>query len=217
VRKALNENPAVQMIVLGVVGLIMVVMLFMTVLKKDPAPATEPAAPAATATAPATDTGAVPPATDPATGATAPATPPTTEPVTPPAGGGGKGGSNGLLPSKGLPKDVLVAYAKDKAIALLVVDPKGLADREVKGYTEALKSRNDVAVFVVKSKNVADYSRITSGVAVNRVPALVVVRPRKLTKAEPTASVSYGFRGPRSVDQAVDDALYTGKTLPSYP
>ena len=34
----------------------------------------------------------------------------------------------------------------------------------------------------------------------------------------PTAVVSYGFRGARSVEQALDDALYKGPTdLPYYP
>ncbi len=72
-------------------------------------------------------------------------------------------------------------------------------------------------MFVVDSPDIGDYSRITSGVAVDRVPALVVIRPRKLTDGAPTATVSYGFRGPRSVDQAVDDSLYQGKPVPSYP
>jgi hypothetical protein len=44
------------------------------------------------------------------------------------------------------------------------------------------------------------------------------VRPRRLTEGTPTASVSYGFRGPDSVYQAVRDALYKGPTnLPYYP
>ena len=52
----------------------------------------------------------------------------------------------------------------------------------------------------------------------NRVPALIVLRPRHLTHGTPTASVSYGFRGPDSVDQAVSDALYKGpRNLPYYP
>jgi hypothetical protein len=54
---------------------------------------------------------------------------------------------------------------------------------------------------------------------VNRVPALVVIRPKRLTGGgPPTAAVSYGFRGPDSVAQAVRDSLYKGPTnLPYYP
>ena len=56
------------------------------------------------------------------------------------------------------------------------------------------------------------------GVDVNRVPALIVVRPRRLAHGAPTATVSYGFRGPDSVQQAVRDALYKGpRNLPYYP
>ena len=44
-----------------------------------------------------------------------------------------------------------------------------------------------------------------------------MIRPRKLTGSVPTATVSYGFRGAASVNQAVDDALYKGKQIPSYP
>jgi hypothetical protein len=51
------------------------------------------------------------------------------------------------------------------------------------------------------------YARITQGVNVDRVPALIVLQPRKLTKGVPVATVSYWFRGPESVAQAIDDAL----------
>jgi hypothetical protein len=55
-------------------------------------------------------------------------------------------------------------------------------------------------------------------VDVNRVPALIALRPRNLTHGAPTATVSYGFRGPESVDQAISDALYKGpRNLPYHP
>lgn len=220
-RQRLNEDPKVQAIVVGIIGIIAAFFLFTTVMKKDPEPpsasnpavATDPAAPTtpSTPTAPATD----PAVTAPADPADAAANPP--EPTTLPPAPVDPADASGLLPSKGLPKEVLVAYASNKAIALLVADPGGLADQRVRTFTEALRSRNDVAVFVVESPDISKYSRITSGVAVDRVPALVVIRPRKLTEGAPTATVSYGFRSPRSVDQAVDDALYQGKPVPSYP
>ena len=225
-RKALNENPMVQIGVLAVIGVVFAFLLFNTVLKKDDAPAAEPAttvdASAATDSA-ATDPAATadpavsdPAASDPAAADPAAAVPPAASPLEAPAAGD-PGSADGLLPTKGLPKDVLVAYAKDKAIALLVVDPKGISDRVLKSYTKRLEARDGVAVFIVDVKHIIDYARITSGVAVNRAPALVVIRPRKLTGSVPTASVSYGFRSPRSVQQALDDALYQGKQLPAYP
>jgi hypothetical protein len=219
-RKALNENPMVQLAVLGVCAIVFAVILFTSVLKKDEQPAATTTSPAATTTsdpAASSDPSASASTPSPSAGSSAsgaaPATP-ETDTVTPPAGGAT---ADGLLPSKGLPEDVLVAFARNKAIALLVVDPKGLSDKQLEQFTDTLRSRDDVEVFVVNVKDIAKYARITAGVSVSRTPALVVVRPRKLTGSTPTAAVSYGFRGPRSVNQAVDDALYDGKQVPSYP
>ncbi len=95
-------------------------------------------------------------------------------------------------------------------MALVVYDPKGLSDEKLEGYVKRLDSRGDVAVFSVKSKNIARYARITQGVSVSQVPALVVVQPRDGAE-QLVASVSYGFRSPKSVDTAVEGALYDGK------
>lgn len=214
-RKALNENPVVQIAVIGLVGVVFAVMLFTTVLKKDEPVTAEPvteAAPtevAAAASAPIPESGAAPaPTTD--SGSVTPS-PASSSDIA------AQAAADGLLPTKGLPKDVLIAFAKDKAIALLVINPKGVADKTVKGYTQTLSKRDDVEVFVVDVKDIADYSRITSGVAVSRAPALVVIRPRGLTENVPTATVSYGFRSESSVEQALKDALYKGPNLPAYP
>jgi len=219
-RKALNENPMVQIAVLGVCAVVFAVILFTSVLKKDEEPAATTTTPAATTSGPAATT------SDPAASASTPTPPagsatpdaapvaPETDTVTPPAGGAS---ADGLLPSKGLPEDLLVAFARNKAIALLIVDPKGLSDKQLEQFTDTLRSRDDVEVFVVNVEDIAKYARVTAGVSVSRTPALVVIRPRKLTGSVPTASVSYGFRGPRSVNQAVDDGLYDGKQVPSYP
>jgi hypothetical protein len=217
-RKALNENPMVQIAVLGVAAIAFAVILFTSVLKKDDtaSTATDPAA----ATSSATGSDPAQTTSDPAATADSSAAPtdssaaPAPTQAAPPAGGSI---SDGLLPSKGLPSDVLVAFAKNETIALLVIDPKGMSDEKVEEYTRALRNRDDVRVFIVDVKNIADYSRVTIGATVNRVPALVVIRPRKLTGSVPTASVSYGFRDAASVNQAIDDAVYKGKQIPSYP
>jgi hypothetical protein len=210
-RKALNDNPMVQFAVLGIAAVIFAFILFTSVLKKDNTAAAPDgtATPAASGTASPTSSSDAAPSTSTPSSSAAPATsspPPSTASG---ASGAPAGGTpaDGLLPSKGLPADLLVAFARNETIALLVVDPKGLSDKKVKQFTETLRSRNDVA----------KYARVTSGVQVSRTPALVVVKPRKLTASVPTASVSYGFRGPRSVNQAIDDALYKGKQVPSYP
>jgi hypothetical protein len=207
----------VQIGVLAVCAVIFAVILFTMVLKKDDTAATTDPAASATSTG-AAPTTSTPTTSAPATDPAASAAPSAAAPVTPPAGSSAAGdAADGLLPSKGLPEDVLVAFAKNETIALLVVDPKGVSDNQVKSFTETLNARDDVEVFTVPVDKIAKYARITAGVSVSRTPALVVIRPRKLTGSVPTASVSYGFRGPRSINQAVDDALYDGKQVPSYP
>jgi len=221
-RKALNENPMVQIAVIGVCAVAFAVILFTSVLKKDDtsAPTTTSATPATASTTaapssdPAASSSSATPAPSGSAAAPAPVSPDTSA-VTPPVAGGSA--ADGLLPSKGLPENLLVAFAKNQTIALLVVDPKGLADKQLEQFTETLHARDDVELFVVNVRDIAKYARVTAGVSVSRTPALVVIRPRKLTGSVPTATVSYGFRGPRSVNQAVDDALYKGKQVPSYP
>ena len=101
---------------------------------------------------------------------------------------------------------------------LLVVRRGGIDDDAVKASVERMSGLPDTAVFVTNAGHVSRYSRIASGVDLDRVPALIVLRPQKLTHGTPTATVSYGFRGPESVAQAIADALYKGPTdVPYYP
>jgi hypothetical protein len=69
----------------------------------------------------------------------------------------------------------------------------------------------------VTASKISRYAAITEGVGVSRVPALVVVRPKRLHEAVPTASVSYGFQSGESVVQAVIDAGYEGPTVDYHP
>lgn len=215
-RQALNENPMVQMAVLALAAVVLAFVLFTSVLKKDDpaAEATTTPAPAAAATDPAAAGASVAPPADPASppaeagtvappaGSTSPATDP--EPTA------------DLKAGEGLPKNVLAAYEHGKAIALVVIDPKSEgASRLVAAARDY--DRGDVEVFVVEVNGIARYSRITQGVSVSRTPALVVISPRKVSGAAPVASVAYGFRSPRSVEQAIDDAFYEGGTVPAYP
>ena len=72
-RKALNENPMVQIAVLGVCAVVFAVILFTSVLKKDEEPAATTTTPAATTSDPAATT------SDPAASASTP-TPPAPRP-----------------------------------------------------------------------------------------------------------------------------------------
>lgn len=201
-RQALNENPLLQLAVLGIGAVVIAFILFTSVLKKDE-PAAEPPAAAATAdpAAVAADAAVTPPA------ATGTATPPT---ETVPSSAGE------LKATKGLPKDVLAAYSAGKAVALIVIDPKAEGSSRLVAATKR-QAGGDVELFVVDVNDIADYARITEGVSVSRTPALVVVRPRRLSDGVPTATVTYGFVGPQSLRQAIDGAFYDGGNVPAYP
>jgi hypothetical protein len=116
-----------------------------------------------------------------------------------------------------LPGPVLDAWKANQTLVLLFVRDGGIDDRLVKNATSGLDAFSDATVFVVPAAKISRYAAITEGVGVDRVPALVVVRPKNLKKTVPTASVSYGFQSPQSVSQAVIDAGYKGKTLDYHP
>ncbi|HEX2127693.1 MAG TPA: hypothetical protein VHF58_00585, partial [Solirubrobacterales bacterium] len=121
----------------------------------------------------------------------------------------------------GLPAKVVDAHAAGKAVVVLVVHPKGFDDRKLTAQIGAAVGTGNTATFVVPADEIADYSRIAEGVDVDRVPALIVIEPKALADDPgglPEASVSYGYRGPESVAQAVRDALYKGREdLPYHP
>jgi hypothetical protein len=219
VRKAINENPQVQIAVIAAMGVAFAFIMFTMVLKKDPAPSsTEDASVTPAATAPAASAGA--PVADPAAaGATDPATPstPASPDVTPPPGAAAVPPEGKLDPSAGLPKPVVAAYEDGRAVAILIVDPKSSSDRQLESYEGRLESVDGVTVFVSGVKDLSRYSRIVSGVGLSRTPALVVVKPKSSSDGEPLATVSYGFRSPSSAVQALEDALYKGDPATYYP
>jgi hypothetical protein len=208
VRKALNENPIVQVVMLGALGIV-VAFLFMTrVMGQEESGGS---ATSADATAPAPAAPVVPEATS---SAEVPATPeagavPGT--ATAPAAGEFEAGA-------GLPESVVSAHEAGDVVVLLVVNRKAPEDRRLEAEVNALRGRGDTSVFVAEAKDVARYSRIAEGVDLDRVPALVVVEPKRQVEGPlPVATVSYGYRGPESVQQAVRDVLYDGKELSFAP
>lgn len=222
-RRLANESPVVRIILIGGLLLVFVFLLYSRVLNREEETAAPPSDSAATASpaagastgpsetaTPAPGAPETAPSEAPPSGA-APAVPAPVEPQTakPPTGA--------FVPGRGLPKDVVIAYARGKAVVLLVMKPKGIEDKRVRAAVERLRGRGDVAVFVTRPKHIARYSQITQGVDVSRVPALVVLRPRGRSGAVPEATVSYGFRGAKSVAQALRDARYKGGKVPFYP
>ncbi len=217
-RRAINENPVVQAALIGVLAIGVGALLLMRMggssePEPDPgavqtAPAVPPDASAQSAAPAGSADGSVPaaPGANAASGDGEASAPP---PVAP----------SDFVAGPGLPKPVVEAYDDGKAVVLLIVRQRGIDDRKVEAIVKRLEKRRDTAVFVTKAGKTADYSRITSGIDVNRTPALVIVSPKRLTDGPlPAATVSYGFRGPASVEQALENALYKGpKDIPYYP
>jgi hypothetical protein len=116
-----------------------------------------------------------------------------------------------------LPGPVVSAWKADKTVVLLFVHDGGIDDRLVKAATGRLQTLPEAATFIVPASQISRYAAVTEGVGVNRVPALVVIRPRRVHQTIPSASVSYGFQSGESVVQAVIDAGYRGPTLPYHP
>jgi hypothetical protein len=200
-REAINDNPVVQAIVIGVLLLGAAVLLLTSMGGKKSASPADPAAAGTQVVTPA-------PAGETSGSTAAPATSAVPSTTTAPTGAVGP-----LVAGPGLPKNVLADYSSGKTVVLYVYDPKGIEDRDVLDAVKSLKGDANLAVFTVADKNIARYSRITQGAGVSQVPALVVVSPRGVTGGEPKATVSYGFRSSEGVTQAVRDAVYKGKTL----
>lgn len=116
-----------------------------------------------------------------------------------------------------LPRHVLRAYEANQTVALLFVREGGIDDRLVKRATQDLEAFPGVSLFVIPASRISRYAEISEGVGVQRVPALVVVTPKRLKQTVPTASVSYGFQSPESIEQAIVDAGYKGPTVDYHP
>jgi hypothetical protein len=190
-REKLNENPLAQMALVGVL-LVAGILMLTTMGGGDESEAGSEAEPETSITTSA-------PAITPAGGTPATGTPAAPPEAPPP------------------PKPVTAAFDSGQTVVLLIVREGGIDDRMVRADAAALTRVPNVALFVVPVRRIARYASITEGVGVNRVPALVVLRPKALSHGVPTASVSYGYQGAQSVVQAVVDARYKGRTLSYHP
>ena len=194
-REKLNENPAAQV---GVVAVLLVLAAVFFLGKMGGASEEE-----------GEEGGAITPAATAAI-ATAEVGPGSPLPALPVPGSG-----PGSPPP--LPRSVLNAFDSGQTVVLLFVRRGGIDDHLTTLATRRLEGLSGVAPFVVPVDRIAHYASIAQGVDLNRVPALVVIRPRRLAEGVPSASVSYGFQSPESVVQAVIDAGYTGPTLSYHP
>jgi hypothetical protein len=210
-RKALNSNPLVQVGAIALLGVV-VAFLMLTRMKGD-----DPPPPADAGAVPGADTASVAPAAGapPSVGA-----PPAADaPAAAPAPSGEAAGPVGEFEAgPGLPKDVVKAYESGESVVVLVTREGGIDDAKLRSVTERLRGEGNVALFTAYARNVADYSRITEGVELDRVPALIALSPREASEGSaPVATISYGWRGYDSVRQAVRDAAYDGRDIPYHP
>jgi hypothetical protein len=121
------------------------------------------------------------------------------------------------VPTPSPPKPLLDAYESGKTVALLIIH-EGSIDSALSARSSLLLAPfDDVMLFIVRAKEIARYAAITVGLEVNRVPALVVMKPKRLSHGTPQASVSYGLQTPQSVLQAVLDANYRGREVTYHP
>lgn len=219
-RQALNSNPVAQAALIGLLAIGVAFMLLTRVMNSDEPAAAEPAATSSSAAPSADPAAATPPAEGMATD-TAPAdsvaSPTPGAPESPAAPLAEEAGS--FVAGPGLPKPIVKAYTAGRPVVLLISRKAGVEDKRLRALVDRARAIGNSAVFTTNAHGIASYSRITRGVDVSRVPALVVLRPRRLNKGPvPEATVSYGFRSPESVEQAVRDALYEGRRdLPYYP
>jgi hypothetical protein len=123
----------------------------------------------------------------------------------------------GSMPVPPLPAPVAGAYDAGKTVVLLVVDDDGVEGRAVARAVQTLRGVAAVDLTIVPARRIFRYAALTLGTEVQQVPALIVMRPRRLSGATPQASVSYGFQTPETVVQAVRDASYRGPEATYHP
>lgn len=116
-----------------------------------------------------------------------------------------------------LPRPVTDAYKSNETVVLLIVHDGGIDDAFTALASTTLEGDPGVALFVVPASKIYRYAAITLGVEVSRVPALVVVRPKDLSKGTPQATVSYGLQTTQDIEQAVRDARYNGPGATYHP
>lgn len=205
-REKLNENPMAQVALVGV----LVVMAAVFFLKASGGGAEEEAAAPTEATVAVAGTEV----SGTATGATPGEA---VEGALEAAGEAGVSAAPSAVPTPPPPRPLANAYDAGKTVVLLIVDPGGIDDKLVARSTVLLAASPDVALFVVPDRQIARYAAVTIGLDVNRVPALVVMKPKRLSRGTPQATVEYGFQTPQGVVQAVEDAAYRGPEVAYHP
>ena len=217
-RKALNENKTVQLVVVLALLAGGALMLMKQMKGEDSSASTAAAEFPASDSPPTAEVSVSASVNGESVGSATVQVPTAGASVAPPVTPSASVSEEALQPGPGLPAEVVKAWEGGDAVVLLVAKDSAVDDRLVKDSVARLSARSGVAVFVTPASRVARYSRIAQGVGVDRAPALVVIRPKRLSGSVPQASVEYGFRTAQGVEQAVDDALYNGRdNVPYHP
>ncbi|HEY2056283.1 MAG TPA: hypothetical protein VGH14_20320 [Solirubrobacterales bacterium] len=120
--------------------------------------------------------------------------------------------------SRPLPHKVDAAYKNNRIVVVLLVRDGGVDDHIVRRATTMLEGNSRVAFFSAKAKHVARFAALAGPLGVNRVPALIVVRPKHLNGAGPApASVTYGLNSKAGIRQTIREAVYKGPHLTYAP
>jgi hypothetical protein len=184
-------------VLMGIVGLIAIAAVFMvsrrggeqeTATPATTTPSEQQTAPSGSGTASGSGT--------PSGSAAAPTTPSQSSKTTAPTAG------PPATTSRTLPNPVKKALDKNKVVVLLIWDPRGSVDKNVKSAVDGLSRRNGkVAVFTDKPENVARYVTITAPTELAQTPFLIVVNRHQVARK------ATGYLDEVTVDQYVVDAL----------
>jgi len=208
-REKLNENPIAQVALIAILAVVGVVIFIGQSggEEEEGAGATEATVAVAGTEASATATGATPGEAVESAVSSLEAGAATSAATAPPA----------TVPTPSPPKRLVQAYESGKTVALLIVNPRAIDSAFSARASLLLAPYDDVLLFIVRAKEIARYAAITVGLEVNRVPALIVMKPKRLSHGTPQATVDYGLQTPQSVVQAVLDANYHGRELAYHP
>lgn len=121
------------------------------------------------------------------------------------------------VPAPPPPHGFTAAYDSGRTVVLLVVHDGGIDDRLTATAATALTAMPQVALIEVPVKQLPRYAAVTVGLDLNRVPAVVVMKPKRLSGGIPQATVDYGFQTPETLVQAVRDASYHGPEATYHP
>lgn len=121
------------------------------------------------------------------------------------------------VPAPPPPREFSSAYDSGQTVVLLIVHDGGIDDKLTAETSGAIEGMANTTLIRVPLEQLPRYASITVGLDLNRLPALVVMRPKRLSHGVPQATVDYGFQTTETAVQAVRDASYVGPEATYHP